>query len=253
MSPARIVGPAGELAVGDGGQGAPIVFVHSLAGNATHWSEQLAHLRKTRRAIAFDLRGHGGSAPPAGRDYAIESVAGDVGAVADGLGLERFALVGHSMGGGVALAYAGRHPERIERLLLVDPIGDGTQIPAGEVEPFLARLDSPGYAGAIEGYWKNISGPNPAVRERLLSDLRATPRETVVEAFKAVTRFDPKPALVRWRGPTLAVVTPTNNWPFSLHRIGAGLPYQVVEGTGHWLQLDRPAEFNRLLDRFLEG
>jgi pimeloyl-ACP methyl ester carboxylesterase len=144
------------------------------------------------------------------------------------------------------------HPERIERLLLADSIGDGTQLSVAVVGPFLAALESPAYTETIEGYWGNISGPNPVVREHLLRDLRATPRETVVEGFKAVTGFDPKPALARWRGPTLAVVTPTNNWPFSLHRIGAGLPYQVVEGTGHWLQLDRPAEFNRLLEGFLE-
>jgi pimeloyl-ACP methyl ester carboxylesterase len=50
----------------------------------------------------------------------------------------------------------------------------------------------------------------------------------------------------------LAVITPSNNYPFSLHRLGSGMPHRVVEGTGHWLQLDKPEEFNRILDRFLE-
>src|SRR5687768_9563791 len=62
----RIAGPAGTLVVDDGGRGGvPIVFAHSYAGSKTHWSAQLAHLRKSRRAIAFDLRGHGDSSPPA--------------------------------------------------------------------------------------------------------------------------------------------------------------------------------------------
>lgn len=253
MSVQRIAGPAGMLAVDDGGQGnPPVLFVHSLAGNAGHWAAQLAHLRESRRAVAVELRGHGRSDPPADGDYRIESLADDVAAAADALGLERFALVGHSLGGGVALTYAGAHPERVERLLLADAIGDAAGLPPESTGPFLAALDSPAYAETIEGYWASITGQNAGIRERLLADLRATPRDGVVAAMRAVARFDPKPALARYRGPLLAVVTPQNDYPFSLHRLGAGLPHRVVEGTGHWLQLERPEEVNRILDRFLD-
>lgn len=253
MNPVRIDGPAGALAVDDGGRGEPVVFVHSLAGTTEHWAAQLEYLRPIWRAIALDLRGHGQSEAPRDGDYALAAVAGDVAAVADALGLERFALVGHSMGGGVALTYAGAHPQRVTRLLLVDPIGDGGQVPAEEIEPFLRQLETEAYEEAIQGHWSSIAGPDEAVRERLLRDLRQTPRDTVVQGLKAVMRFDPHPALARFRGPTLAVVTPSNDYPYSLHRLGAGLPHRVVTGTGHWLQLDRPAEFNRLLDQFLRG
>jgi pimeloyl-ACP methyl ester carboxylesterase len=253
MSAFRVEGPAGALAVDDGGEGGlPVVLVHSLAGNAGHWKAQLAHLRRTRRALALDLRGHGGSDAPDGDDYAIEALADDVAAVVDGTGLDRFALVGHSLGGGVALAYAGMHPGRVDRLLLLDAIGDGTQLPAEQTESFLAALDSPAYTATIEGYWTTISGSDPAVRARLLADLRATPRDTVVGGLRAVSRFDPKPALAAYSGPALAVVTPTNDYPFSLHRLGGGMPHEVVEGTGHWIQLDRPEEVSRILERFLE-
>jgi len=248
-----IPGPAGRLVVDDGGAGAPVVFVHSLAGTSRHWSAQLEHLRRSRRAVAFDLRGHGRPDAPGNGDYAITSVAADIEAVAGALDLERFALVGHSMGGGVALAYAGAHPERVDRLLLLDSIGDGTQIPAAAMQPLLDGLESAAYQETIEGYWDTITGPNVAVRERLLADLRATPRKTVVEGFKAVPRFDPKPHLARFRGPMLAVVTPSNDYPFSIHHLKGGPPHRVVEGTGHWIQLDQPAEFNRILDQFLEG
>jgi pimeloyl-ACP methyl ester carboxylesterase len=249
----RIAGPAGKLTVDDGGSGEAILLVHSLAGNIRHWSGQLAHLRKTRRAVALDLRGHGKSEGPGNGEYSIEAQADDVGAVADALGLERFALVGHSMGGGVAVAYAGAQPGRVTHLLVADPIGDGTQTPEAEVRPFLDALGSPAYAETIEGYWSSIAGSDGAVLERLLRDLRETPRETVVRGLHAVMAFDPKPALGRFRGPTLAVITPENDFPYSMHRLGPGLPHRVIAGTGHWLHLERPEEFNRILEGFLEG
>jgi pimeloyl-ACP methyl ester carboxylesterase len=229
------------------------VLVHSLSGSIAHWQGQLARLRRSRRAVALDLRGHGRSDLPADGHYAIEAMAGDIGAVVDHLGLERFVLVGHSMGGGVALAYAGMHPDRVERLLLLDAIADGTRLPAAEVEPFLAALDSAAYVETIEGYWATVSGSDPAIRARLLADLRATPRQAVIGVLREVARFDPKPALAAYRGPALAVVTPANDYPFSLHRLGPGLPHRVVEGTGHWIQLERPDEVAGVLEEFLEG
>ena len=66
-----IAGPAGPLHVDDGGDGAgvPVVFVHSFGGSTAHWPAQLAYLRKSRRALAVDLRGHGLSARPADNNY----------------------------------------------------------------------------------------------------------------------------------------------------------------------------------------
>jgi pimeloyl-ACP methyl ester carboxylesterase len=253
MSVRRVTGPVGGLSVDDAGRGGvPVLFTHSLTGSASHWSAQLEHLRPRRRAIALDLRAHGRSDAPRDGDYDIGSMARDIAAAVDALDLERFVLVGHSMGAGVAMAYAGAHPERIDRLMLVDSIGDGTQIPAADMDPFLAALESPAYQAAIEGYWATISGSNPSIAERLLRDLRATSRDTVVGVLKATAVFDPKPALAAYRGPALAVITPANNYPFSMHRLGAGMAHRVVEGTGHWLQLDKPVEMNRILDRFLE-
>jgi pimeloyl-ACP methyl ester carboxylesterase len=253
MPPALISGPEGVLGVDDGGRGGlPVVLVHSLAGSSTHWSGALERLRPTRRAVALDLRGHGRSEPPKNGDYSIAGMAGDVEAVVDTLDIRKFILVGHSMGGGVALTYAGHHPDRMAGLLLLDPIGDGTRIPTGEAKTFLESLDT-NYDSMIQEYWSQIAGPDSAVRERLLSDLRATPREAVVRVFQEVMRFDPGPAFARYHGPILSVVTPSNDESFSLHRLGKGFSYHVVQGTGHWIQLDKPEEFNRLLEGFVKS
>jgi pimeloyl-ACP methyl ester carboxylesterase len=251
MIPTRINGPSGVLVVNDGGEGGlPVVLVHSLAGNSAQWAGQLKHLRRHRRAVALDLRGHGGSEAPRDRDYSIAAMARDIEAVVDTLALRTFVLVGHSMGGGAALAYAGSHPDRVAGLLLVDPIGDGTQIPAAEAAGFLKGFES-NYDSASLGYWTTIAGSDSAIRSRLLADLKATPRTSVVPVLRSVMQFDPHPALARYSGPKLSVVTPYNDQAFSLHRLGKGFPHRVVTGTGHWIQLDKPDEFNQILDGFL--
>jgi pimeloyl-ACP methyl ester carboxylesterase len=239
--------------VDDGGNGGlPVVFVHSLAGNAAQWKPQLDHVRRNRRAVAFDFRGHGRSDPAGDGNYSVAAMAGDIAAVVDALSLNRFVLVGHSMGAGAALVYSGDHPDRVAGLLLVDPIGDGKQIPAEAKAGFLRGLES-NYDSASKAYWKEIAGNNPAISRRLLADLRATPRETVLPVLRSVMEFDPDPALARYRGPKLAMVTPKNDQAFSLHRLGKGFPHRVVTGTGHWIQMDTPEEFNRLMDEFLRA
>jgi pimeloyl-ACP methyl ester carboxylesterase len=252
VSVTRIDGPVGVLAVDDGGSGGlPVIFAHSLAGNISQWKAQLEHLRPKRRAIAFDFRGHGRSDPARNGDYSIDGMAADMGAVADSIQLQRFALVGHSMGGGVALVYAGAHPERVAGLLLVDPIGDAKQIPGSEAQAFIKGFETT-YDSASENYWKTIAGSDSAVQSRLLADLRATPAETVVPVLRSVMlQFNPDPALALYPGPKLSVVTPFNDQAFSLHRLGRGFPHRVVTGTGHWIQLDKPEELNRIVDQFL--
>jgi pimeloyl-ACP methyl ester carboxylesterase len=257
MRPASVPGPAGALGLDDGGPTPstgllPVVLVHSMAGNTAQWSAQLDHLRRTRRAVALDLRGHGRSDPPKNGDYSLTGMAADIGTVVEQLNLEKIVLVGHSMGGGVALTYAAAHPDRVAGLLLLDPIGDGKQISPAQAQPLLDGLNAE-YKTTITEYWKGIAGPDGVIRQRLLDDLRATPRETVVRSFREVLCFDPDPWLARYQGPILSIVTPYNDQPFSLHRLGRGFPHQVVRGTGHWIQLEKPDEFNRILDKFLEN
>jgi pimeloyl-ACP methyl ester carboxylesterase len=161
------------LCVDDGRSGGiPVLFVHSLAGNCRHWSYQLEHLRRDRRAIAIDLRGHGHSDLPRDGDYSIPAMANDIESVTKALDLKRFFLVGHSMGASASIEYAGRHPEMVAGLLLADPSGDARKLPTGQVQPFLAALQSDSYARTVEEYWKAmLAGSNPTIRERVLGGL----------------------------------------------------------------------------------
>ena len=130
----------------------PIVFLHGGGLNAHTWDLLCASLRLERHCVALDQRGHGESewSPP--MDYSTESHVGDLEAFVDLLSLERFVLVGMSLGGANALAWAGRHSRRLAGLVLVD-VGPETRAegvrkiaaftseatPLGSVEDFVER------------------------------------------------------------------------------------------------------------------
>lgn len=242
-----------SLYVDDGGQGEiPVVFLHSLAGNSAQWSPQLEHLRRSRRTLALDLPGHGKSPTP--ESFRIPALASTVSGALDEWGIDRFVLVGHSAGAAVAIALAARRPDRVAGLLLLDPVGDQRRAPPDEMQPFLASLRSPDYEATIEAYWRAILvGADSTVAAGVLRDLRATPGESVVGVLEALLAYDPIADLERYNGPMLSVITHLNQAPYSLHNLVHDLPVITVEGTSHWLQLDRPAEVNQIIEEFLAG
>ncbi|GAC1633343.1 MAG: hypothetical protein NVS9B10_28590 [Nevskia sp.] len=102
------------------GAGPDLVFVHGLAASRAFWFVQYAlPLSQHFRVTLYDLRGHGYSSMPAS-GYDAVTAAGDLLGLLDHLGIASCALVGHSYGGGVALEFAGRHPERVAKLAVLD-------------------------------------------------------------------------------------------------------------------------------------
>jgi pimeloyl-ACP methyl ester carboxylesterase len=250
-----IAGPAGNLLVRDGGpedaSGLPVLFVHSLGGNGGQWALQLDHLRRTRRAVALDLRGHGDSDPAEDGDYSIEALAGDVAAVADQLALRRFVLAGHSLGGSVAIEYAGRHPERVAALLLVDPNGDQSQIPRAQAESFVRSIAADPHAEMEWHFRQILAHGEPSASRWVLEDLHKTDEAALMGGFESSFKHRPLPALARFGGPKLTVVSDMNTLPYSLHKLVPDLRMRLVAGTGHWLQMDRPGVVNDLLDELI--
>ncbi|MEP7243535.1 MAG: alpha/beta hydrolase [Gammaproteobacteria bacterium] len=241
------------LAVDDGGSGgAPVLFLHSFAGDTSHWAAQLSHLRATRRALAFDFSGHGASRQSRTREYSIRTLILDVEAVVESRRLEEFVLVGHSMGATVAAGYAGSHPQNVVGLLLVDPPPAPGAMPPATVRSILEALNKDPFA-FVEQYWNTQLFVNaaPAVKEKLLESLRKLPREAVVQLTTDLFHYNPVPSLSYYSGPKVAVITPQNDTGASLHRVVPEMGHVVVSGTGHWIQLDKPAEFTRLLDEFI--
>jgi pimeloyl-ACP methyl ester carboxylesterase len=231
--------------------GTPVLFVHSFAGDLSHWSATQEHLKTTRRTVALDLSGHGASPGAVGR-YSIQELAKDIAAVANSQGLERFVLIGHSAGAQIAAEYAGAHPQRVKALGLIDPPPAPGAVPRDQIQQLRAALESDPYR-TIEKYWREgpFVGSRPETQMQLLTSLHRLPRKAAIELTESGLEYDATVPLRNFAGPKFAIVTPANDAALSLHRAVAGFEYAVVSGTGHWIQLDKPREFNETLDRFL--
>ena len=109
------------------GAGPVVVLVHGLAGTMDTWDRVVEDLSSRCTVVAMDLPGHGRSASPAG-DYSLEAYASCVSDLLDALGHRTATVVGHSLGGGVAMQFAYHYPERCERLVLVSSGGLGADV-----------------------------------------------------------------------------------------------------------------------------
>ncbi|MEM8859067.1 MAG: alpha/beta hydrolase [Chloroflexota bacterium] len=237
----------------DRGQGdLPVVFLHSLAGNSSHWEAQLAHASQTTRAIAFDLPGHGRSIFDQNHPINIKSMVKGVYDALDELNISKFVLVGHSMGGAIAAEYAGSYPMQLAGLLLVDPSGDSTQMPQNQIEHIVGLMESPAYDEFMTGYWDQLLvNATVDTRTKILDDFQHTSKETVIQMTKALFAYNPMPALNRYHGPKQIVYVPTFETAGSIHNQRSDIPSSAIEGVSHWLQLDRPENFNNLLSNFI--
>jgi pimeloyl-ACP methyl ester carboxylesterase len=97
-----------------------VVLLHGVRGYAYMWRQVAERLATRYTCIALSVRGHGDSGPVAAADYTYDGYVTDVHALAEQLGLDRFTIVGHSMGGRTAIAYAAAHPERTQAIVVVD-------------------------------------------------------------------------------------------------------------------------------------
>jgi pimeloyl-ACP methyl ester carboxylesterase len=251
-SAGTVVGSAGPLHVDDGGSGGvPVLFVHGFSGSHAHWDSALVHLRATRRALALDLRGHGTSASPVDTAaWAVDSLASDIAAVVDQLGLERVVLVGHSLGGAASATYAGEHPDRVAGLVLVATPGPGPPGMAGQIRQQLEAS----YDSTMQGFWgRLLRGATPGTEMRIRSEASHLPKDASLAIIGAVFRADPLPVLRAYPGPILVVDTETRDRPAppSIQTLIPRAQRRVIAGTSHWPQLDKPAELNAILDEFL--
>jgi pimeloyl-ACP methyl ester carboxylesterase len=155
----------------------PVVFLHGGGLNAHTWDIVCAALRRERHCLALDQRGHGESEWSPEMDYATESHAGDVGAFVDALKLERFVLVGMSLGGINGLAWAGKQSRRLAGLVMIDV---GPEVRSEGVRKIAAFTSEATPLDSVEQYVDRALSFNPRrnrelLRRSLLHNLRRMP------------------------------------------------------------------------------
>jgi pimeloyl-ACP methyl ester carboxylesterase len=242
------------LHIDDGGSGnaVPVLFVHGNGANLTQWRAQLDHLRPSRRAIAFDLRGMGQSAPAANGDYSVKAMANDVAAVADALKLKRFVIVGHSFGGAVVAQYVATHPDRVAGVVYADAAGN-VKIGDEQAAKFLAALRKDKEKFVRAWFAPILKNSPPEVQKAIFESEDKTPADVIAAALDGMRAIDMRALLDAYHGPRLAIAAADIESPSSLHVEFPDVPVRKISGTGHWLMMDKPDEFNRILDEFLAG
>jgi pimeloyl-ACP methyl ester carboxylesterase len=125
------------------GSGPPVVLIHGMVNSSRHWERVALALARDYTVVAPDLIGHGDSATPRG-DYSLGAHASSIRDLLTAIGIDRATIVGHSLGGGVAMQFFYQFPQRTERLVLVSSGGLGE-----EVSPLLRSAALPGAAGLV--------------------------------------------------------------------------------------------------------
>lgn len=277
MTPETVVLHGHDLSYVDSGSGPVVLFIHGILGSQQQWSRLFGVMDDDHRVVVPDLFGHGESAKPLG-DYSLSSHAAAMRDLLDHLGVERVTLVGHSLGGGIAMQFFYLFPERVERLVLVSSGGLGREVNlilrsatlpgAAQVlsvvasAPVLSGVEALGRGAArlgwrpgadIDAIWRGFSSLGD--RESRVAFL-ATTRAVIDIGGQSISAHDhlgdalPIPAMVVWG--TKDRMIPVEH----AHSVERELPdcrVELFEGAGHFPHLDDPERFARVLREFIAG
>lgn len=231
------------------GKGRTIVFVHGWTCDESSWSRQVPAFAKEYRVVTLDLPGHGRSDVPAPSSLSIKLFAAAVEAVRKEVGSERIVLVGHSMGAVVIRQYALTYPGHVAGLVAADGLLD--------VRPFAAYarnaqpMTPERRVAAIESMF--VEGTPERLRQEIRTMMlrpsqatAAAANATILDPAIQSDRIIAAPALTIWAG---------TRTPSEFQATRELLPHwQAVQipGTGHFLMMEKPSEFNAILRKFLK-
>lgn len=263
-----------ELAYVVGGAGPTVLLVHGIGGDWRTWEPVLDGLARQHHVVAVDLPGHGRSAKGMG-DYSLGALASALRDLGGALGLERATVIGHSLGGGVAMQFAYQFPERCERLVLVSSGGLGPDVglilrlatlPGSEMFLSLAApavkslsnlATTAGRALRIrpavdaEFYVRTFAAlAEPETRAAFLGTLRGVvgARGQLVDARDRLYLAQHTPTLIVW-GKHDAML-PVDHGHSAQEAI-PGSRLEVFDNAGHLPQLDDPSRFIAVVDEFI--
>ena len=260
----------------------PLVLVHGGRDQKRSWDRVAGRLAQHYRVFAHDLRGHGQSAWVTDGDYGVMDHVYDLASLVEHLGLERFTLIGHSLGGNITLRYTGLFPDKVEKLVAIEGLGPSPKMLAERrAQPVTERLRawidqrralSDRKARIMENVAEaeaRMQAAFPHLPQDLIHHLAETGIEhnwddTVSWAYdpagmgRSASDISHEDFVQLWREitcPTWLVYGATS-WASNPEKDGRLEPFQnarvsVIEKAGHWLHHDQFEDFMRQLDGFL--
>ncbi|GAA3439176.1 alpha/beta fold hydrolase [Kutzneria kofuensis] len=241
---------AGPLAVRRRGVGEPLVLLHPLALSGELWTPLAEALSDEFQVFALDLRGHGDSAWD-GKPFTISDLADDVGRTLDALDLPSASLLGLSMGGSVAVDFAGRFPERVRSLVLADTTawyGDDAATAWAERARKAVTVPRANQLRFQVDRWfsPEFAETHPEDVDRVAKIFLRTNSEAHAAASIAMGAMDSRPLLPAITAPTLVMVGQLDYaTPPSMARTLAdgiaGAELEILPGLRHMSLIERPA------------
>jgi len=258
------------------GSGPVLLLLHGIAGSSRTWRDVIPRLTDRFTVIAPDLTGHGHSEKPVG-DYSLGAFASGIRDLLEVLSIDRVTVIGQSFGGGVAMQLVYQHPERCERLVLVDSGGRGREVswllrlmalPGSEyvmpvIFPSFVRdwgdnlfrmIDERGIRmGRITEMWSAYASlAESENRQAFARTIKSVidPGGQTVSAMDRLYLASPMPALIIW-GDRDDIIPVSH--AYAAHQAMPGSRLVIIEGVGHFPQIEAPEQFVDALVDFIDS
>src|SRR3989442_15252664 len=232
-----------------------LVLIHGWTCNLDNWRDQFPDFAKRNRVIAMDLPGHGQSDKPQ-VTYSMDYFARAVDAVMRDAKVKRAVLVGHSMGTPVARQFYRKYPEKTLAIVIVD----GSLRPFGNkamLDQLIANFRGPKYHDTIDQMFGMMFGSalSTETQQRIKASTENTPQHVLASAFEGMAN----PAI--WgedkiNVPVLAIMAKNPFYPpnveESFRMLAPKMEFQMWDGVGHFIMMEKPKEFNAAVLQFLD-
>jgi pyruvate dehydrogenase E2 component (dihydrolipoamide acetyltransferase) len=247
------------LALGEG-DGVPAVLLHGFGADLNTWMFTQPALAEARRVIALDLPGHGGSTKQVD-DPDPESLAATIGQALDVLGIKRAHLVGHSMGGGIAISFALRQPERVATLSLIASASLGPEINGAFIEGFVRAARRREATEALnllvhDSALVSRTMVEDVLRYKRLDGVPAALAAIAEEWFPAGRQNSVRPDVVAALKFPVQIIWGREDRIIPVahaEALASRLPVHILDQAGHLPHMEKAGEVNRLINRLIQN